>query len=189
MHAGITPSKQTHPRDQATPQTRQPPAQCMLGDTVNKWVVCILLECNLATARKRSLGQGNIFAPVCHSVHRGVPGPRGLLRGGCLLLGEVGLLRGGVPGGDHCCGRYASYWNAFLFHFSFCLFHDIFAKSCTFRNLQDKTTKKTYIILIFSILTSPAPWKSIFCLESFLPVTRTDANRPAKVTEAVPSNQ
>ena len=27
------------------------------------------------TTRKRSLGQGNIFAPVCHSVHRGrVPG-------------------------------------------------------------------------------------------------------------------
>ena len=25
----------------------------------------------LVTARKRSLGQGNIFAPVCHSVHRG----------------------------------------------------------------------------------------------------------------------
>ena len=23
------------------------------------------------TARKRSLGQGNIFTPVCHSVHRG----------------------------------------------------------------------------------------------------------------------
>ena len=23
------------------------PAQCMLGDTVNKWAVCILLECNL----------------------------------------------------------------------------------------------------------------------------------------------
>ena len=32
---------------------------------------------NVFTARKRSLGQGNIFAPVCHSVHRkgylGVP--------------------------------------------------------------------------------------------------------------------
>ena len=26
------------------------------------------------TARKRSLGQGNIFTPVCHSVHTGVPG-------------------------------------------------------------------------------------------------------------------
>ena len=38
----------------------------------------------LFTARKRSLGQGNIFAPVCHSVHRvvsasmhaGIPPPR-----------------------------------------------------------------------------------------------------------------
>ena len=29
------------------------------------------------TARKRSLGQGNIFAPVCHSVPRGVYLPRG----------------------------------------------------------------------------------------------------------------
>ena len=27
---------------------------------------------NLVTGRKRSLEQGNIFAPVCHSVHRGV---------------------------------------------------------------------------------------------------------------------
>ena len=26
---------------------------------------------SIFTARKRSLGQGNIFAPVCHSVHRG----------------------------------------------------------------------------------------------------------------------
>ena len=38
------------------------------------------------TARKRSLGQGNIFAPVCHSVHRGgglVPGgPGGVWSGG-----------------------------------------------------------------------------------------------------------
>ena len=25
----------------------------------------------VVTARKRSLGQGNIFTPVCHSVHRG----------------------------------------------------------------------------------------------------------------------
>ena len=42
------------------------------------------------TARKRSLGQGNIFAPVCHSVHReGVPGPgEGLSApGGCLARG------------------------------------------------------------------------------------------------------
>ena len=31
--------------------------------------VCALV---VITARKRSLGQGNIFTPVCHSVHRGV---------------------------------------------------------------------------------------------------------------------
>ena len=91
--------------------------------------------CNFFTARKRSLRQGNIFTPVCHSVHGGVPGPGR----GCLLLGvsalgrrrvcsgegggvcSRGCLLRGVPGGDppdgYCCGRYASYWNAFLFFF------------------------------------------------------------------------
>ena len=39
------------------------------------------------TARKRSLGQGNIFTPVCHSVHRGrawllLGGVRGCSGGG-----------------------------------------------------------------------------------------------------------
>ena len=38
-----------------TPQTRHPPRadppmQCMLGDMVNKWAVCILLECNLVVS-------------------------------------------------------------------------------------------------------------------------------------------
>ena len=64
------------------------------------------------TACKRSLGQGNIFTPACHSVHRG-----GLLLGGCLVPG--GLLSGRclveTPPDGYCCGRYASYWNAFLF--------------------------------------------------------------------------
>ena len=50
--------------------------------------------------------------------------PGGLLWGGVcsrggLVPGEV-VCSGGVPDGDppkdgHCCGRYASYWNAFLF--------------------------------------------------------------------------
>ena len=31
----------------------------------------VRLVMNLVTARKRSLGQGNIFTPVCHSVHEG----------------------------------------------------------------------------------------------------------------------
>ena len=32
-----------------SPWSRHPPAQCMLRDTVNKWAVCILLECNLVS--------------------------------------------------------------------------------------------------------------------------------------------
>ena len=73
------------------------------------------------------LGQGYIFTGVCDSVHGG----------GCLLSGGSGpggggdvcsqgvpgpggvSGPGGVPGGDppgYCCGRYASYWNAFLFY-------------------------------------------------------------------------
>ena len=37
----------------------------------------------------------------------GVPGPGGLLPGGCLVVDP--------PWDAYCCGRYASYWNAFLF--------------------------------------------------------------------------
>ena len=62
-------------------------------------LLCILIF----TARKRSLGQGNIFTPVCHSVHRG--GHAWLLWGagvrGC-SGGHVWLLRGVcvvAPGG------------------------------------------------------------------------------------------
>ena len=32
---------------QQTPLAKIPPAQCMVGDTVNKRAVCILLECDL----------------------------------------------------------------------------------------------------------------------------------------------
>ena len=94
------------------------------------------------TARKRSLGQGNIFTPVCHSVHRGgmhgcsgggacVVAPGGacvvLFGGVCMVLfggACMVLFRGGVRGFfsffgyneiRSMSGRYASYWNAFLF--------------------------------------------------------------------------
>ena len=86
-------------------------------------------------AHKRSLGQGNIFAPVCHSVHRGEVG----------VPGHVHPPQAGTPPGRHTHpwagtpqevhppagtppplpirwsmrGRYASYWNAFLFYDSF----------------------------------------------------------------------
>ena len=44
------------------------------------------------TARKRSLGQGNIFTPVCHSVHRGacIVGGAWLPGGGaCVVAGDM----------------------------------------------------------------------------------------------------
>ena len=56
------------------------------------------------TARKRSLGQGNIFTPVCHSVHRGVcvvaPGGRAwLLQGRAWFYsGGAWFYSGGVRG-------------------------------------------------------------------------------------------
>ena len=40
------------PQTRCSPQTRHPPVQCMLGDTVNKWAVCMLLECNLVKIDK-----------------------------------------------------------------------------------------------------------------------------------------
>ena len=103
------------------------------------------------TARKRSLGQGNIFAPVCHSVQGGggVPGqvhphplactpspgqvhPRWACAppGSYTPPGQVHPLGRYTPGQVHppthlqssACweiratsGRYAAYWNAFLF--------------------------------------------------------------------------
>ena len=68
------------------------------------------------TARKRSLGQGNIFTPVCHSVHRG-GGMHGCLGGACVVArggacvvapggvgGHAWLLQGGMHG---CSGGHA----------------------------------------------------------------------------------
>ena len=46
----------------------------------------VLQVASIFTARKRSLGQGNIFTPVCHSVHGG---------GACVV----------APGGMHGCSR------------------------------------------------------------------------------------
>ena len=68
---------------------------------------------------KRSFGQGNIFTPVCHSVHRGgVSNFFGRVSnfGGSLIFQGVSNFFGGdVSGIRSTFGRYASYWNAFLF--------------------------------------------------------------------------
>ena len=59
------------------------------------------------TARKRSLGQGNIFTPVCHSVHRG--GMHSWSGGACVVAlgGACVVALGGAcvaaPGGQGAC--------------------------------------------------------------------------------------
>ena len=57
-----------------------------------------LLLFPVITARKRSLGQGNIFAPVCHSVHGGGVIPA-CIAGGIPACFAAGLLGegGGIP--------------------------------------------------------------------------------------------
>ena len=62
--------------------------------------------CSIVTARKRSLGQGNIFTPVCQSVHRGACVVGGGAGGGgvcgcwgvCMVARGRAWLLGGVPG-------------------------------------------------------------------------------------------
>ena len=67
-----TPPQSRHPLGADTPWSRHPPSrhpppeQCMLGDTVNKRAVCILLECNLVHLLIRS---PKLFFTVLHLIH------------------------------------------------------------------------------------------------------------------------
>ena len=61
----------------------------------------LLVVVSFITARKRSLGQGNIFTPVCHSIHRGgVHGcsGEGGMRGFIRVGGVCGFIWGGMRG-------------------------------------------------------------------------------------------
>ena len=61
-------------------------------------ITMILLFC-LITARKRSLGQGNVFTPVCHSVHWHALGR------GRRLVSQHALGRGRGFGFPACTGK------------------------------------------------------------------------------------
>ena len=51
----------------------------------------------IVTARKRNLGQGNIFTPVCHSVHRGGGSPNFRGEGFSHFSGGSSNFLGGSP--------------------------------------------------------------------------------------------
>ena len=62
-----------------------------------------MLKCikviGVITARKRSLGQGNMFTPLCHSVRRGGAWSRGVWSGGSVWSrGDLVWSHWGVPG-------------------------------------------------------------------------------------------
>ena len=79
VHAGIPlPPGSRHPPSRQSPLEQTPPEQCMLGDTVNKRAVCILLECNLVlcceypcklklstkSSQVKFTGPGNLTGPI-----------------------------------------------------------------------------------------------------------------------------
>ena len=114
MHASSTHAPPCHAH---LPPPCMPPPQRIPRDADNEWTVHILLECMLVTTRKRSLGQGNIFTSLCHSVHKGggVPGqvppspgqvhhPPRYTPPGAVHAGRYGQQAGGThPTGMHSC--------------------------------------------------------------------------------------
>ena len=110
------------PQDQAPPGSRHPPPppeqRRLLLWTVRILLECILVTCLMFTARKRSLGQGNVFISVCDSVHRGgVSAPMHAEIHPPPLADTPNPL--GYYGITSTSGRYASYCNAYLFILSF----------------------------------------------------------------------
>ena len=98
--------------------------------TLSNWSYLLALKCHIKfiTARKRCLGQGNIFSSVCQEFcSQGESAWAGTLQGRNTPLGRYTPWAGTPPRqvhppGSSACweiratsGRYASYWNAFLF--------------------------------------------------------------------------
>ena len=131
--AGTPPPQGADPQEQ-TPREQTPlgadtplgpgisPAQCMLGDMGNKRVVCILLGCNLVELyflpSKTKLWKGYVFTSMCPEFC-----PRGVYTSAHTpTLGRHPPRQTHPPGqtpspsDGHWSGRYASYWNAFLFN-------------------------------------------------------------------------
>ena len=48
------------------------------------------------------------------------------------------------PGDGYCCGRYASYWNAFLFSYLFLLIRDVSIVIIAFRSLRPTLNRQSY---------------------------------------------
>ena len=105
------------------------------------------------TARKRSLGQGNIFTPICHSVHRGVPA-----RGGACSRGVPGRdppRTVTAAGGTHPTGMHSCFW-IYLVNYEFgelqnlCSGRKFPSYHCTFISEELRRIEERKIIMIYS---------------------------------------
>ena len=131
-----------HPLDQTTPRPgtpllgagtpweQTPPVQCMLGDTVNERVVCILLECNLLVMFWFWNPSGDAVSIVSELITSRKRGKVMFLLACVILSAREGVsVWGGLPDRtslqdrDPPCvakgERYVSYWNTFLFSKNF----------------------------------------------------------------------
>ena len=79
-----------------------------------------------------------ICLQVCVCPQGGMPGP-----GGC----EGCLVTGGDPPGGYCCGRYASYWNAFLLHLAFWFHWSLFWCGCNLLSQKDAHCEIILLVL------------------------------------------
>ena len=85
----------------------------------------IIFLCSISTARKRSLGQGNVFTPVCHSVNGGVVSaplhagihPPWAATPRQIPTGYVQQAGGTHPTGMHTCLPFQSKFCLDLIHF------------------------------------------------------------------------
>ena len=106
----------TSPPDQASPQDQTPPcwdqtAPCTVHAGRYDQQVGHMHPTGMQSCYRLQRSWGKVMFLQASVI---------LLTGGCLVPGVSGPR--GVPGGDprdgHCCGRYASYWNAFLYWMS-----------------------------------------------------------------------
>ena len=119
--------------------------------------VSILLECFLVTARKWSLGQGNVFYTCVSFSSQG---------------GGVSLDRDPLPPFTVISGQYASYWNAFLL--KIVLTHDVDDAAVHARFGQEGERAVVFIIRssIYApdvLVNSAIIWKRNWYCGEFLP--------------------
>ena len=116
--------------------------------------------------------EGYIFTPVCHSVHRrrGVSRAQAWAQVGVKAQAGRGVYssmhwgRHPPPADGYCCGRYASYWNAFLLSLPLMAFHALWCQLQLSFRVATLTRMKCPVP---RVLSPPPP--RVFCTKIYIP--------------------